>query len=219
MKKLLPLIILVCLCLQAFSQEDNTRPRTVTHYIFKEFLPGVVKKKTGQEVHILLNYNTLTEEMIFIKDTQHFAMIDLEQIDSVTLGGRTFVPGNDMFYEKLTNTPSALYVRNKTNVLQEGKDIGYGAKSESGSISTVVALIGPRAVYRLDLPQGFKLVDHTTYWVKKEDRFIQLTGIKKAQSAFPLKADAIKSFVQQNNIQFDKEEDMAKLVEFCNQPG
>lgn len=214
---MLPLILLIGLCLQGFAQNVDTQPRTITHYVFKDFLPGIVKKKTGQEVHILLNYNTLTEEMIFIKDTQHFAMTELEQIDSVLLGGKTFVPGSNMFYEKLTNTPSALYVRNKTNVLQEGKDIGYGAKSESGAIASVSALVGSMAVYKLDLPQGFKLADHTTYWVKKDSRFIQLSGVKKAQAAFPLKADAIKAFVESNNLHFNNQDDMVKLISFCNQ--
>lgn len=219
MKKILPLLLLAfCLCQETFAQENNTALPTITHYVFNNFMPGVVKKKSNQEVHRLLNYNTLTEEMVFIDDTQKFAMTSLEQIDTVYVGGKTFVPVNNMFYEKLTNTPVALYVRRKTNVLKEGKDIGYGAKSESGAISSVGYLVGWSSVYQLTLPQGYKLVEHSIYFIHKDGMFIQLNSVKKAQSAFPAKANAIKNFVAQNNIQFNNAEHMAKLVEFCNQP-
>jgi hypothetical protein len=144
-------------------------------------------------------------------------MTELDQVDTVYLGGKIFVPGKNMFYEKLTNTPVALYVRNKANLLQEGKDIGYGAKSESGAISNVSALVGISAAYRLQLPQGYKLVNHSTYWISKNGKFAQVGSIKKIQSIFPAKAEAINSFVGQNHIQFTNDGDMVKLFEFCNQ--
>jgi hypothetical protein len=219
MKNILTAILLACLCLPALAQDHVAQPGAVTHYVFPDFLPGVVKMKDGTQGHAQMNYNTLTEEMVFIKDTGRLAMINLDKIDTVYLGGKVFVPGKNMFYEKVTNTPVALYVRSKTNLLPEGKNAGYGAKSETSSVSNILSIIGASQIYQLQLPEGYKLTDHSSYWINSGDKFVQVSNLKKIQAAFPSKAEAIKNFCGQNNIRFGNMADMAKLLEFCNQPG
>ncbi len=219
MKKILTAIIFTCLCLPVFAQDAVAQAQEPTYYVFSDFLPGLVKKKDGTQAHAQMNYNTFTEEMVFIKDTERLAMINIDAIDTIYLGGKVFVPGKNMFFYKATNTPVALYVRDRNNVLPVGHNIGYGSRSESSSISDLSVLIGASAIYKLSLPDGYKLVDHSSYWVNTGKKIVQVNNLKQVQAIFPAKADAIKNFVQQNNIQFGKLADMIKLVEFCNQPG
>ncbi len=180
-------------------------------------MPGVIKKKSGQLAHLPLNYNTITEEMIFIRDTEKLAIFNLAEIDTVYLGGRLFVPVEKAFYEKATNTPVALYVQHKNGVLPPGSNVGYGMTSESGSVSDLSGVIGSTQLYKLKLPDGYKLVSHNSYWINKDGRYIT-ASLKKLQSIFPAKAAAIKDYAKTNNIKFDKQADMVKLIVFCNEP-
>ena len=218
MQKIILTLWVIAFCLPAFAQDEDTSSKGISHYVFGDFSTGLVKKKSGQVAHIPLNYNTLTEEMVFIKDTEKLAMTGLEEIDTVYAGGKIFVPGKNFFYEKLTSTPVALYVQRKTNLLPGGSNVGYGMKSETSSVQDLNAIIGSTQVYKLTLPGGYKLVDHSLYWVNKNGRFMQVTNIKKVQAVFPAKAAEIKTFAEANNIKFNNPADMVKLIEFCNQP-
>ena len=55
-------IIYYTIDIQMQAQKDTAR------YVFSEFAIGSVKMKNGQTEFALMNYNELTEEMIFKKD-------------------------------------------------------------------------------------------------------------------------------------------------------
>jgi len=220
MKKLLLCVTIALFCLQAFAQDDgdNNNGNVFNHYVFKDFTPAVIKKKSGQVSHTPLNYNTVTEEMVFTKDSEKMALTNLEDIDTVYLGTRVFIPVKNNFYEKATNTPVALYIQYKSKLLPPGNNIGLGVTTESSSDASLSRVVGSTQVYNLQLPAGYKLVQHTTYWLYKDGHFVQVNNLKKVQGVFSAKAAAIKDFVTNNNIQFNNPADMAKLVIFCNQP-
>lgn len=216
MKKLMLTLLVAAFCLPAFAQIVTAHDSLVTHYVFSDFLDGVVKKRSGELVELPLNYNTITEEMIFIRDTQRLAIAFPEEIDTVFVGGKVFVPVKKAFYEKLTNTAIPLFAENKVIVLRGGKEIGYGNKIETGAINSVAAFASPTQMYKLQLPQDFSLADRTTYWMFSNGQFLPATSAKKLQALFPAKAKEIQQFVSDNNIDFSRREDLVKLVEFCN---
>ena len=220
MKKMMLTLLIAAFTLSAFAQDDNDNPNAtvIDHYMFKGFIPGIVKKKNGERISALLNYNTLTEEMIFTKDTVKYALAQLEDIDTVYLAGKVFVPYNDIFFEKATSTPVALYIEHKTTILPPGKDLGYGSKTQLGSITNATQIRNGNREFNLKLPDDYKLVSRTTYWVIKDGKYVQVNNIRKVQGIFPARADAIKSFVKQHNIKMSNADDMIKLIEFCNQP-
>jgi len=217
MKKTLLTLLVAAFCLPLLAQVNVLRDTLVTHYIFPDFLDGIVKKKTGEQVEIPLNYNTITEEMIFLKDTQKLAIAFPEEIDTVYVGGKVFVPVKNAFYEKLTNTAIPLFVENKVIVLVGGKEIGYGNKIQTGSINSISTFASPTQMYKLQLPQEFSLSDRTTYWVFNNGRFMPVNSARKLQALFPSKAKQIQQFISDKNIDFSHRDDLIKLIEFCNQ--
>jgi len=217
MKKLTFTLVICITCFAAFAQDDSTAyGKDISHYVFKNFIQGTVKQKLGPEITTLLNYNTLTEEMIFDQEGNKLALGRLDNIDTVYVGGKIFFPVGNVFYEKATNTPIALYIHYKTNIIPPGKDIGYGSQTQTGSVSNARNMKGDNKFYNLTLPDDFKLRPATTYWVKKEDKYVELNSIKKVQALFPLKAAAIKEFAKANKISFDNPDDVTKLIIFCN---
>jgi len=218
MKKVTLVLTIVFYCLHAFAQDVNDNPNVtvIDHYMFNGFIPGTVKKKSGEKISVALNYNTLTEEMIFTKDSLVYTLEQLEDIDTVYLAGRIFVPNNNFFYEKATNTPVALFIEHKSTVLSPSKDLGYGIKSQLGLVVSPAQVAGGNRAFNLKQPDDFKLASRTTYWINKGSQYVQLHGQKSVQAAFPAKADAIKDFVKVNKIKFDNDDDMIKLINFCN---
>jgi len=80
MKRIFYLLILSLLVSVANSQEQNLG---ITHYLFPEFTKGVVLMKTGLKNETLLNFNSLTEEMIFENKGVKLALDQLNQVDTV----------------------------------------------------------------------------------------------------------------------------------------
>lgn len=219
MKKLTLSLIVIILFLQAFAQSGNDNTIITNHYIFKDFMPGVILKKSGGKATTPLNYNTITEEMVFTKDTEKMALTNLADIDTVYIADKVFVPVKNCFYEKATNTPVALYIQYQTKALPLGNNVGFGMTSESSSDASLSRVVGSTQVYNLLLPDGYKLVQHTNYWLYKDGGFVQVNNLKKVQSIFSTKVAAIKDFVTANNIKFNNPADVAKLIIFCNQPN
>jgi len=216
MQKAIIIFILACFSLPVFAQGDENTPVVISQFLFKDFIVGVVKKKSGERINTLLNYDTYTEEMVFARDTVKLSLMELETIDTVYLGGREFVPVKNVFYVKATNTPVALFIQYKTTAFLTGKDIGYGIKTQVGAIHITSQVWQSNQTYHLKLPDDYTFTPHITYWVGKNGKFIQAGSLKKLLTAFPGKQDAIKEFVKANNIHFNNPAEMARLIEFCN---
>ncbi len=96
MKQIVLFLLAVCLAFQVEAQ-NQTSVKELNHYTFPDFMEGTVKKKTGETIKTLLNYNTITQEMIFQQSGKYLALDEIESIDSVNLQGKTFVPANRVF--------------------------------------------------------------------------------------------------------------------------
>ena len=71
-------------------------------------------------------------------------------------------------------------------------------------------------LYQLKLPDDFQLKPKTVYWIRKNNNYYIIKSTKDVQDRFPEKADAIKDFAKANKITFKNEEDVVKLIRFCN---
>lgn len=65
----------------------------------------------------MLNYNSITQEMIFLQNGAYLALGQLENIDTVYIAVRKFTPVKDVFYEVATETPVPLLINHKCKVM------------------------------------------------------------------------------------------------------
>jgi len=93
-----------------------------------------------------------------------------------------------------------------------------GRRRMRHSLPAVFSLYGRYDVFKLELPEGYKVVNHIYFWLYKNGHFVGADNLKQVQNAFPAKAGAIRVFVDDNNIHFNSQDDMVKLISFCNQP-
>lgn len=197
------------------AQPEEPAGKELFHYVFPVFTEGTVKMKSGEMHKATLNYNTITEEMIFDQAGQKMALDQIETIDTVYIENKKFVPAGEVFYEMATNTPVALFIQHKSDVIPPGSNTGFGT-SQTSAITNISTIKNSGSLYQLKLPDDFQLVSKTIYWLKKNNNYYVIKNTKDVQDRFPEKAGAIKDFAKANKISFKNEDDVVKLIRFSN---
>lgn len=183
------------------------------HYVLPGFIKGTVKLKTGKSESVMLNYNKITEEMIFEKGDNRLALHNLETIDTVYLGPRKFIPFGKVFYEVLIDGPPvSLYIRHKCNLLHAGKPSGYGGSSETGSVTSISMIVGSGNLYKLKLPEDFHTTDATQYLLIKDNSEYKINSENQLLRVFPEKSKELKLFIKQNKLNTRNQEDLIRIV-------
>src|SRR5262245_48870368 len=125
MKKIITIILFTFLLSDLSAQQDQ-HVKQLTQYLFTDFSQGSVLQKSGTVIKTLLNYNTLTQEMIFRQNNQQLALADVQNIDTVFLSQKKFIPVNNAFYVVATDTKVPLLIQYEADVVQPGSETGFG---------------------------------------------------------------------------------------------
>lgn len=212
-----PLLIIVflmtayCTDTQLQAQDDST------HYVLQEFAIGSVKMKDGRTEIASMDYNTLTEEMIFEKNGVMLALDSLEAIDTVSIESRIFIPHQNVFYELLVKGPVSLFVQHKCNLLAAGNPSGYGGTSETGASRNLTSLTNSGRAYRLKLPSEYHITDATQFWIRKNGMFYKSNTASQITKVFPEKSKEIKQFIKDRKLDLKNTKDLVTLIVKCNE--
>ncbi|MEJ7829932.1 MAG: hypothetical protein WKF91_17115 [Segetibacter sp.] len=107
-----------------------------------------------------------------------------------------------------------LYIFN-IKIIPPGNNTGFGT-TETSATSNLNNLIRSGGAYQLKLPDDYKLISKTEYWLKKNGNYINVKSFKQFEDVFPKKAPFIKDYVKANKLSFKKPDDVIKLVVYCN---
>ena len=196
----------------AQTGKDTTQPAT---YLFDHFTSGTVKLKNGALESTPLNYDAENQTIVFKAGGQNMVLTGLENIDTVYLQDRRFVPAEDKFYEVGTPTPIPLLISYsyKMHPLTATTDHDGTAQKDNNQVSNNVS-----EVYTNRRFQGHYSVTFTRhYWLRIGHSFYKANTEKEVIKVFPRKEVAIKEFIVANKTSFGSEGDMAKLILFCNE--
>ncbi len=184
----------------------------LVQYIFNEFTAGEVKMKSGETSKQVLNYNILTSEMIFDNNGKYLAIASPENVDTVYINNRKFIPLNNKFYEVLINFKMPLLLEFTASIKDPGTTTGYGGTSNTTASTALQSLISTGGAYDLKLPDGFTVIPGYAYWIIKDGQLEKAGSIKQLIKTFPDKKEMINDFVKKNNTNFSKREDIIELV-------
>jgi hypothetical protein len=204
-----------CFCeIPVCAQE---KPEPSGHYVLPGFVEGTVLLKNGKSEETLLNYNKLSEEMIFEKNDIRMALANIGVIDTIYLGDRKFVPHEKIFFEVLVKDSVSLFVQHKCNILQPGNPSGYGGTSETGAARSISMLANSGNLYKLSLPAEYNVTDASQFWIIFEKSTIRITSINQIQKIFPVQAKEIKQFAKKNKVNVRDKKDLILLITKCNE--
>ncbi len=214
MKKYILIIITAFICCNVFAQADRN-VKQLSQYLFPEFTEGSVLQKSGTVTKTMLNYNTLTQEMIFKQGDQNLALADPASVDTVFLNNKKFIYANNAFYDVAVNAPVGLYIQYTSDIISSGTETGFG-KTQTSAAQGLTDLKSSGKAYSLLLTNEYSIKNKTVYLLKKDGNFITVNNLKDVKKAFPGKESLIDDYAKKNKISFKKEDDVIKLVEFCN---
>jgi hypothetical protein len=214
MKHFYCILIFSLLIIPSYAQSNYIE---ASHYVFHEFTQGVILMKTGTRNDALLNYNSLTEEMIFESNGQKKAIGTNEMllVDTIFIRDRKFVPLNGKFVELIHHSKWDLYVEYKCKVEEQGKPAGYGGTSQTGAATSISSLYSQgRVVYDLKLPDDYKTIPYSVYFLKKNGEVNKFINMRELKKLYKDKKDLFKKYLKLNRVKFQNQQSIIQLLEY-----
>lgn len=218
MKTLLKTFLLFVICslvhLGAYSQ---MKIQQVTHYLLPEFTQGEVLMNSGIRHKALLNYNALSEEMIFDENGKKLALSDLDLVDTVYVAGRKFLLLNNKWVELILNSKYVLFAENKCSLIDPGKPAAYGGTSQVSASESYSQYFSGGQVYELQLPQGFETKPFITYLLQKDGTRNAFLNFRQLAKLFPEKEDLIKRYIKDHGVKYENQQGIVDMMRYLEQ--
>jgi hypothetical protein len=186
-------------------------------YIFPDFSVGVVKMKDKGKVALALNYNVVTEKMVFRQKNQVFDIVDYSKVDTVYIHERKFVPLNNVFYEVLVNAPVSLFIQHKGKIKPPSRPAAYGGTSELSSSTYVNNLRMGNDVYRLNSDAPVIIEPDPLIWIRKDNEMYAVFNQKSLLKVFSDRKNEIKEFISGNKIDSKNPGHLIRVVNYYNE--
>ena len=202
--------------LSFFTSYSQVKTIKLSYYVFPEFTQGVVLMKTGIENKVLLNYNSLSKEMIFKDKGGGFSILkeQMEQIDTVFINDRKFITLDDKFIELVYHSKFDLYAEHKCKVIIPGKPVAYGGTSETSSTTVISTFYYSGNTYELKLPDGYETKPYTYYWLKRNGKLNRFINMRQMQKLFKNKKDLFKAYIKKHDVNYNNQESIVQLIKY-----
>jgi hypothetical protein len=196
------------------AQQDSIR--ALSQFLFPESSKATVKLKNGAVQNTLMNYNTISEKMVFTQNGKPFDLINIETIDTVLLMNKKFIPYNGFFLEVISGSGIPLFFQHRGELIAPGKTAGYGTTSQTSSITSVSTFYNNSQAYNLELPSDYTVKKSIIKWIKVNGLMEDFTNERQFLKIFKMKEADLKKFIKENKINFNKENDLIRLITYCN---
>jgi hypothetical protein len=185
-------------------------------YQYPQFVTGKAFYKDGGVVEAMFNYNYLTNEIMFIdpkKDTLALALG--ENFSRITIQNDTFYYHHKEFIQQITHDPSYnLMLKRSIKYSDVEKKGAYGMYSGTTANTSITQINTGSSMQNLSADQNIKYSFADSYLVSgRYNQFYPATK-KGFYEMLPKNQKEIKSFLEKNEINFSKKEDLEKMLEF-----
>jgi hypothetical protein len=211
---LITVILMLIAGMPAKSQDEGRDG--FQQFLFPTFSNSLLKTKGGKEVNIILNYNMVSEKMVFEQKDQYFDLANPEQVDTAYIQNRKFIPHEKEFLEVLVPGNSPFYVQHKAELQAPQRPGAYGTTSALTSSNYLVGYQTDMGYYNFKLPDGYTVKKSPFYWIRRGEEWIKINSEKQVPKVFPGSKEQIRDFIKENKINAARTTDMVKLGIFCN---
>lgn len=211
---------ILSLALAAFilnSEAQENSDGSMPQYLFPEFVSGTVRMKNGREQKIALNYNTITEKMVYFQNQNFYDMVSINTIDTIVILNSRFIPVDKVFYEVLYNGQVSFFIQHKGKLMSPGAPAAYGGTSQLSNSKYLnsVELSGGR--YNLELPDDYIVKAEPVFWLKRDSIMSSFLNERQFLKLFPQNEQELKKFIKQYHIKFERLSDIIQLAKFINE--
>lgn len=186
----------------------------VSHYLFPEFIKGLVLMKSGVKSEAFLNYNTITEEMIFDTRGVKQALDKTDLIDTVFIEGNKFISLDKKFVEDICLGKYELYVEHKCRIADVGKPTAYGGTTQTSATSVYSSYFANGRLYQMVLPEGLETKPYNEYWLKKDGKAVKFLNIRQLSKMFEDKSDLFKDYINKYKVKYTDQKSIIDLIKY-----
>jgi len=198
------------------SSSAQKEQEKLTHYILPEFTLGTILMNDESSYEAMVNYNALTEELIFENNGEKLAIdrSEIHRIDTVFINTRRFIPLKGRFLELVSWSSFEIFVEYTCALKEVGKSIGYGQRSKTTSVKNVTSYNADGRLYNLKLPDTFEIDPSVCYWLKRNNEYIQFCNLRDLRKFYKKKIDLFKDYKKSQNVEYENQESMIKLITY-----
>jgi hypothetical protein len=187
---------------------------------FDHFKKGVVYLLSGRRSDAMLNYSFVFNEVQFLgPEGDTLSIIEKNQIRFVLIGEVLYYYDKDFGFVEIIAELDAVKIGRKRGLVPLGSDkyVGYGQYVGASASTTYKTFVSPTGqMSKLDKKTNTILTSRTSYFfIDKNNRFYvaRRNSIPKIYGRFK---NQVVTYLDENSIDFDNEEDLKKLITFCN---
>ena len=210
------LLLLLSVAFSGLNAQTDTL-MNLPNLLLPRFTKSIVKMKSGEKKIAILNYNLVDQEMVFMQKDQYWVLDNPHLIDTVYMANRTFIPFEKGFYELAVPGPVTLFIQHKAYAESLGVPTGYGARSQTTGFNYVKTIYGGNGAINLKIPENYKVVDDTEYWIRKDGVMQKFDNKRQFLKMFADKDKELDQFMSRNKVSFENYQSVIKLVQYCNE--
>ncbi|MEP6951127.1 MAG: hypothetical protein ABI863_17700 [Ginsengibacter sp.] len=183
-------------------------------YRFPKFSKAILFYKGGTQNAVqLFNYNILSGTMQFISPAgKTFDIADPANIDSVVFEKIVFVH-NEGFMEIVTHTDSIILLKKIIIKTREEKIGALGLPAQSSSIDNISIYSAETDVYNLTINTDVVVIENVYwYWMDNNHNLLKATKGNLLRLLPAPKQNAAETYMKQNKINFENENDLKQLM-------
>jgi len=188
--------------------------------LFSEFKTGIVMFDDGSKAKSTFNYYTIEEKMFYWDETRKATMTfdNTSNILGIVIDDRFFEKASgNAFYERINAGDDYFYVRWKSKVVSVGKKGAYGTRSQSTGITNYQidndASRGDLAKFTQE--DGTRNDVDSEFYLKINGSFKKFDSAKSLSKLIGGHLQELENFVQENNTNFKKNEDVKALIMYA----
>ena len=196
------------------AQSDDL---TLQQYLFPEFSSTKVLLKNGNSQTVMMNYNMVTERMVYDQDGKKFDLINIGTIDTVVINKRKFIPHGKVFYELiLKGEPITLLIQPQASLQSAGTPAGYGGTSQVSATKRLSSIEVSSGRYNLPLSKDYIVDPSPVYWIRNGDEMFDFYGEKQLLKILSDKEKELKAYIKKNRIKITNTGQLAELINYYN---
>lgn len=216
------LIYSLIICLMAVTSKSSAQEGK-SEYLFNDFQKNLIYYKDGRVFSVKVNYNLARNAFMFIDENDNnniklFA--EPEMVRTLKIGDRIFQLDSKGLAQELLNQEPYLAVTYRGKSRPEGKQVGYGGRSETASVDSYSSIQSRGHSYKLETEKIILADVEKRYTIKKNKKHKQFLSSKQFLKLYPKEQqETIRAYIKSNKINFDEPQQVLQLVKYaetCN---
>lgn len=231
MKNLIATFVTTMFSILVFAQNEvNINVKKVNTSIFLESNKNYVlllnEPKNGSVIFkdntigkSKLNFNLLTDDLLFVDSTKTYRSVNNQtNIKYVSIGKDLFYNTQKGFIQVIANINNVkLAIARKFKPVNISSKGAYGLSNNTASTTQLsrIANSDNNNFSMLSIEQKVNLGYHELFYLIDNDKFFLINSVKPFVKVFKVNKKEVENFSKINNIDFNKREDILKLMNFC----